>query len=48
MHVQRLDELVVAADGERLGVGQRLLEFAGQFVHAHGGYDVGESYNRRD
>ena len=40
-HVQRLDVLVVAADRERLGIGQRLLEFAGQFVHAHGG-NVGD------
>ena len=35
-HVQRLDVLVVAADRERLGIGQRQLELAGQFVHAHG------------
>ena len=36
MHVRRLDELVVAADGQRLGVGQGLLESAGELVHAHG------------
>jgi hypothetical protein len=28
---------MIPADGERLGVGQRQLEFARQFVHAHGG-----------
>ena len=33
MHVRRLDELVVAADGQRLGIGQRLLESAGELVH---------------
>ncbi len=33
--VLRLDELVIAADGERLRVGQGLLEFTGQFVHTH-------------
>jgi hypothetical protein len=33
--VQRLDVLVVAADRQRLGISQRLLESAGQFVHAH-------------
>ena len=39
MHqVDRLDELVVAADRQRLRVGQRLLELAGQFVHAHDGF----------
>src|SRR5205823_8710374 len=30
------DELMIAAERERLGVGQRLLKAAGQFVHAHG------------
>jgi hypothetical protein len=33
--VDRLDELVVAADGERLAIGNRLLEVRGQLVHAH-------------
>jgi hypothetical protein len=32
---------MIAADGERLGVRQRLLEPAGEFVHAHGG-NVGD------
>ena len=36
-----LDVLVVASDRERLGISQRLLEFSGQFVHAHGG-NVGD------
>ena len=36
-HVERLEELVVAADGQRLGVGERRLELAGEFVHAHEG-----------
>jgi hypothetical protein len=31
----RFDELVVAADRERLGIGQRLLELGGQSVAAH-------------
>ncbi len=35
--VRGLDELVVAAEGQRLGVGQGHLELGGQFVHAHGG-----------
>ena len=35
-HVRGLDVLVVAADRQRLGIGQRQLEFAGQFVHSHG------------
>ena len=35
-HVRRLDELIVAADAQRLRVGQRLLEAAREFVHAHG------------
>src|SRR5690606_3660449 len=34
-HVQRLDVLVVAADGERLRVRQGQLEFARQFVKTH-------------
>ena len=34
--VRRLEELVVAADGQGLGIGQGLLESAGEFVHAHG------------
>ena len=33
--VHGLDELMVAADGERLRVLQRLLELRGEFVHAH-------------
>jgi len=35
-HVGRLDELVIAPESQRLGIGQRLLETAGEFVHAHG------------
>jgi hypothetical protein len=31
-----LDEAVVAGERQALGVGQRLLEFGGQFVDAHG------------
>jgi len=34
--VHRLDELVVAAERERLRVRQGHLELAGKFVHAHG------------
>jgi len=34
--VYRLDELVILADGQRLRIGKRHLEFAGQFVHSHG------------
>jgi hypothetical protein len=34
--VVRLDVLVIAPDGQRLRVCQRLLESARQFVHAHG------------
>ena len=34
-HVHGLDELMIAADGERLRIGQRLLELGRQFVHAH-------------
>src|SRR3546814_11276888 len=30
------DQVVVAANGQRLRVGQRLLETRGEFVHAHG------------
>jgi hypothetical protein len=33
--VQRLDVLMIATHGERLGIGQSQLEFAGEFVHAH-------------
>jgi hypothetical protein len=40
-HVQRLDVLMIAADRERLGIRQRQLELARQFVHAHGG-NVGD------
>ncbi len=35
--VLRLDDLVVVADGEALGIGQGLLELGGEFVEAHGG-----------
>jgi hypothetical protein len=31
----RLDDLVVVADRQALGIGQRLLEFGGEFVEAH-------------
>jgi hypothetical protein len=34
--VHRFDDVVVAADGERLRVGERLLEARGEFVHPHG------------
>ena len=34
--VRGLEELVVAAERQRLGVGQRLLKAAGELVHAHG------------
>src|SRR5690606_16637542 len=34
--VRRLDQVVVAADGQRLGVRERLLEARGELVHAHG------------
>ena len=33
--VLRLDELVVAADGQALGIGQGLLELGGKFVETH-------------
>src|SRR5438105_3803507 len=33
--VRGLDELMIAAERERLGVGQRLLKAAGELVHAH-------------
>jgi len=35
-HMYRLDELVILAHGQRLRIGKRHLEFAGQFVHSHG------------
>src|SRR5206468_1497670 len=35
-HVRGLQELVIAAERERLGVGERLLQAAGEFIHAHG------------
>ena len=35
MHVNRLNELMILPKGQRLGVGQRHLEFACQFVHSH-------------
>jgi hypothetical protein len=34
--VDRLDKLVVLANGQRLRIGERHLEFAGQFVYSHG------------
>ena len=34
-HVRRFEHVVVAAHGQRLRVGQRLLETRGEFVHAH-------------
>src|SRR6185295_3086993 len=34
-HVGRLHELVVAADGQGLGIGKGRLESAGEFVHSH-------------
>ena len=34
--VHRLDELVIAPDRQALGVLERQLELAGQFVHSHG------------
>ncbi len=40
-HMGRLEELVVAADGERLGIGQRLLEPAGELVLTHRGRPSG-------
>ena len=33
--MDRLDELVIAADRQRLRVGKRRLEAAGEFIHAH-------------
>jgi hypothetical protein len=33
--VARLDELLVAAHGDALGIGQGLLELGGEFVEAH-------------
>ena len=33
--VCRLDELIVATDGQRLGIGQSRLKPAGEFIHAH-------------
>ncbi len=35
-HVRGLEELMVAPERERLGVGQRLLKAAREFVHPHG------------
>ena len=35
-HMHRLDELMIAAHGEALGIGEGGLKFTGQFVHAHG------------
>src|SRR5262249_17462988 len=34
-HVQRLDELLVVADGDALGVGEGPLELGGELVQAH-------------
>src|SRR5690606_40630380 len=36
--VRGFDEVVVAAHGQRLRVGDGLLEARGEFVHAHGGF----------
>jgi hypothetical protein len=33
--VNRLDEVVVFAQRQRLGVSQRALELIGQFIHSH-------------
>ena len=33
--VLRFDELLIAADGQTLGIGQRLLELGGEFVDTH-------------
>src|SRR5205085_2965650 len=46
--VRGFDEVVVAADGERLRVAERLLEPGGELVHSHGGKDVaaGADFNR--
>jgi hypothetical protein len=35
-HMRGLDDLVVAAEGERLGVAEPLLESFGEFVLTHG------------
>jgi GNAT superfamily N-acetyltransferase len=42
------DDIVVAADGQRLGVGQRLLETRGEFVHTHGRDSGSEMRPNRD
>jgi len=34
--VRWLHELVIAPEGDRLGIGQRLLKTAGELFHAHG------------
>ena len=34
--MHRFDDVVIATDGQRLGVGDGLLETRGEFVHAHG------------
>ncbi len=36
--MRRFDQVVVAADGQRLRVGEGLLEARGEFVHAHREY----------
>ena len=36
-HMNRLDELMIAPDGQGLRVGERLLEVGRQFVHPHSG-----------
>jgi hypothetical protein len=33
--VLRLNELMIPADSKALGIGQRHLELAGQFIHSH-------------
>ena len=46
-HVHRLDELVIAPDGQALRLGQRHLEFGGEFVHAHASALLEKSISRR-
>ncbi|MNM52088.1 hypothetical protein D3C81_631600 [compost metagenome] len=45
-HVYRFDDVVVAANGQRLGVGQRLLEVGGELIHPHGS-SSSMSWNQR-
>ena len=37
-HMHRLDDVVVAAHGQRLRIGQGFLEVGGELVHPHGGH----------